>query len=361
MAYLLIADDDDATCRGLQVLLEKEGHHTVTVNNGLDAIRSARSKRPDIIISDINMPKMNGYEVLRTLRQDPGTATVPFIFLTVNFGETHFRKGMTSGADDYLNKPFVSREIVEAVNTRLQRHQSYLKQMDELQQQLTRSIPHEIKTPLTAILGLARLLADKKTPPSPDDVAELSEHLLESAERLERLVANNLLFTKLRLAVVDQTARREYLGAPSEVNSFSLEYIAQEAAARRGRGSDLICRIKEGLVKVPVHCMKKIVEELLDNACKFSEPGSNVSFDAELTDGSFRLSVASTGQGMTNDQIAAIGPHIQFDRSRREQQGAGLGLASIQLIAALLNGRMNVMSEEEGQTIVEVEGNAVFD
>ncbi len=119
---ILVVEDDALIRNNLAELLGEVGFDVATADNGADGVALARGRLPDLVICDIMLPKLDGYAVLRSLREDPATAGVPLIFLTAKGERAEVRLGMNLGADDYLTKPFTISEVLEAVNTRLRRH-----------------------------------------------------------------------------------------------------------------------------------------------------------------------------------------------------------------------------------------------
>ena len=118
----ILAIEDEAKIRdNIQDILELEGFTVLTAENGKVGVEFAQEQRPDLIVCDVSMPKLNGYDVLVALRQDPSTIEIPFIFLTANASRADIRKGMSLGADDYLTKPFTPTELLEAIATRLEK------------------------------------------------------------------------------------------------------------------------------------------------------------------------------------------------------------------------------------------------
>jgi signal transduction histidine kinase len=130
--------------------------------------------------------------------------------------------------------------------------------------------------------------------------------------------------------------------------------IARRAAARHKREGDLLLKIQPATVLLPPENFSKIVEELVDNAFKFSEAGKPVLVATQVAGGKVTLAVVDKGRGLTADQISRIGPHTQFDRKTFEQQGAGLGLFISKRLTELLGGRMEIQSEPGQQTSVAV-------
>ncbi len=116
---ILIIEDSETVRQILISYLEEIGHHVVTAFNGAMGLRLSQSCLPDLILCDIMMPQMDGYEVLQQLRQHPQTAATPFVFLTAKAERPDIRRGMILGADDYLTKPFTQQELIEAVQAQL--------------------------------------------------------------------------------------------------------------------------------------------------------------------------------------------------------------------------------------------------
>ncbi|MEH2361698.1 EAL domain-containing response regulator [Nostoc sp.] len=122
MPKILIIEDEEAVRENILDLLEAEGFETLAAANGRIGIHLAISEVPDLILCDIMMPELDGYGVLKALREDPSTATIPFIFLTAKSAKSDFRQGMDMGADDYITKPFTRAELLSAIMNRLEKY-----------------------------------------------------------------------------------------------------------------------------------------------------------------------------------------------------------------------------------------------
>lgn len=122
MAKIVVLEDDTATRRLICAVLKKSGHDVTDVDNGAEGLLIVMAEQPDLVISDVEMPKMTGFEVLQNVRLEPETADTPFILLTSLSSRADVRKGMSQGADDYITKPFEPHELIEAVNAQLARH-----------------------------------------------------------------------------------------------------------------------------------------------------------------------------------------------------------------------------------------------
>jgi DNA-binding response OmpR family regulator len=121
MAKIVVLEDDTSTRRLICAVLKKSGHDVTDVDNGAEGLLTVMAEQPDLVISDVEMPKMTGFEVLQNLRMEPETADTPFILLTSLSSRADMRKGMAQGADDYITKPFEPAELIESVNAQLSR------------------------------------------------------------------------------------------------------------------------------------------------------------------------------------------------------------------------------------------------
>lgn len=121
MAKIVVLEDDSSTRRLICAVLKKSGHEVVDVDNGAEGLLTVMAEQPDLVISDVEMPKMTGFEVLQNVRLEPETADTPFILLTSLSSRADMRKGMSQGADDYITKPFEPAELIESVNAQLSR------------------------------------------------------------------------------------------------------------------------------------------------------------------------------------------------------------------------------------------------
>jgi two-component system sensor histidine kinase/response regulator len=251
---------------------------------------------------------------------------------------------MELGADDYLTKPFSPKELMAAVNTRLDKHAKLQtlseRKLDELRGNITLALPHELRTPLNGIMGLAHMMMeDYQTMPA-EELLESSRFIYDSACRLHRLIENFLVYSQIELLASESKS----IEIPSSINPVSvgnlIPDLTRKVAARFQREGDLLLKVDPANLLVPQESLSKIVEELTDNAFKFSEKGKPVLVAAEVVDGRFQLHIADKGRGLTPEQVSRIGPHIQFERKTFEQQGAGLGLFIAKRMTELLGGQI---------------------
>lgn len=358
MTTVLVVDDQFSARQLVSEILQSIGFQVIEATNGEAALWQAHKHQPDLILCDVEMPDLSGYEVLKALRKNASTATIPFIFLTAKADKRDQRQGMELGADDYLTKPFTAEELIGALKARLAK-QNTLKTrsspvLEQLHQGLTSTLPHELRTPLHGIIGLAQLLSMGPAVQNPAEVVEMASQILKSAERLERMIENLLLYGQL----TTQSPQHEYLERLQQPQRLSVREqvasVAQQGAQRHKRLRDLQLDLQDLEIDYSTFALQKICEELIDNAFKFSQPGTPVQVATHGSAAMLVIEVTNVGRGMTDSQIARIGPYQQFDRNLYEQQGLGLGLMLVRTLAELTSGRLEIHSVPDQHMTVAV-------
>ncbi|MEA5468027.1 response regulator [Spirulina sp. 06S082] len=358
MATILVIDDQKAIRTQIVAILRSEQYKILNAENGEAGIELAIQKQPDLILCDVIMPKVNGYEVLDRLRENPKTATIPFIFMTGLSDKESNRKGMELGADDYLLKPFTADELLQAIKTRLKKQEVFTRlarqELDELRENIRSALPHELRTPLNSILGFSDLLLCDLEKLKQADIREMLEQIYTSGQRLYRTIQNFLLYAELELAASDRDRSTILQDYPTNLVEGTIADQARLQAFKLGRSSDLELDLQDGFVAISSELLAKLLEELIDNAFKFSDPGTPVTIISSVTGDRFLLSVQDKGRGMTAEQIDKIGAYLQFERRIYEQQGSGLGLTIAKRIAQLHDGNLSIESVPHYYTIVRV-------
>ncbi len=349
MARILVIEDETALRENVLDILRFEDYEAVGAPNGRIGLQLALEYLPDLILCDVIMPELDGYSVLLELRRQPATAEIPFIFLTARAAKTDQRTGMELGAEDYLTKPFTQGELLAAIRTQLEkreaRTQSARRDLEVLRERILTALPHELRTPLSGILGYASLLSTGGTTLAADEIVHLGQDIYRNAARLHRLIENYLVYVQIEVVGQDparmERLRRGWMPDPRSVILASARAIAQN----REREQDLSLELGD---TPPVGMfgdyLKKVVEELVDNAFKFSKVGTPVSVFAIRTEDRYLVEVRDQGCGMTLEQVAQVGAYMQFDRKRQEQQGVGMGLIIAKRLVELHGGELLIES-----------------
>ncbi|MFN6462354.1 MAG: response regulator [Nostoc sp. DedVER02] len=356
---ILVVEDEPQVRENIVSILGFEGFYRTAAENGLIGLQRAKEEMPDLIICDVMMPELNGYEFIESLRQDPQMASIPVIFLTAKADRIDFRQGMELGADDYLTKPFTPSELRRAIEVQFKK-QTIIAQKNQVKFQqlcntITVSLPHELHTPLQSIIALPQLLMEEWDFTPDTEKLEMIETVYTSGKRLYGLTQNFLLYAKLEVTISDAekvAGIREY--APHTFLKVMVEETAYQEAENAQRTLDLEIDLQDEAVQISSASLKKVIQELINNAFKFSQSGSKVSVIGVPSNNLYSLYVIDYGRGMTSEQIANVGAYIQFNHKLYEQNGAGLGLITSKRLIELYGGEFTIESIPGKQTIVRI-------
>jgi two-component system sensor histidine kinase/response regulator len=359
VAKILVIEDESSVRATIIDLLKIEDHNVLGAENGLIGVGLARKEHPDLIICDVMMPGLDGYGVLNALHQEAATATIPFLFLTAKADKEDLRYGMNLGADDYLTKPFAITELLKAIDSRLSRkvklNQVYQNKMEELRTNLANSLPHELITPLGVIMMSSEMLLEyPEIASNPAEVTDIARRIHGAGERLNNLTQKFLLFTQLSLISTDP-ARIEAARAKSTDDTKAvITSMALEKATQMGRKADLELQLQDSSAKICEEWLGKVVEELVDNAFRYSEPGTYVRVVTVPNPKQLILYIIDNGRGISSQYVNEPGAFVQFERQKYEQQGIGLGLSIVKSLIELHNGELKTESVPGQKTIVRV-------
>lgn len=387
---ILVVDDVYENVELLDAYLSGAGYQVVKAYDGEEALLQAERESPDLVLLDIMMPKLNGYEACRKLKSDPRTVFIPIVMITALREREERIKGIEAGADEFLIKPFNKQELmarvrsllrmkalhdqVEASNRlleqkvaerteELQRALEELKALDRMKTQFVSNISHELRTPLTPIKGyLGTMLQGSLGPLSPAQQRGL-EVIQESVERLHKLIDDLLGYVRMESGHVKLNRR--------QVHTLELLRQAWEKALPLAQAKDqtLSLSIPEDLpfVWADPEELLRALHHLLENAVKFTPAGGNVSISARVVSrqssvvpedlgtedrgprihGDFiEIAVTDTGAGIPEDQLDRIFDRFyQLDGSiTREHGGMGIGLTIVKQILEAHESRVEVES-----------------
>ena len=233
------------------------------------------------------------------------------------------------------------------------------KQLDELRLSLSFDLPHELRAPLHVILGCSHSLIshDPEQWPESSSILSIQTAIYESALRLQHLIENYLLYAHLRLMEVEpERSQQKAVWQHGDwlMTEAVIAPVALSKAEKVQRQADLRLELAEAVVQISERSLQKIVDELVDNALKFSESGSLIHVVTLVSKHHWMIKVTDRGRGMTTGQIASIGAFRQFEREHYEQQGSGLGLIIVRLLTQLNGGKLTIESVPKQGTTVTV-------
>ncbi len=351
---ILVIDDIPENTYALKERLQDAGYDVKTSYDGKTGIEKAVTEKPDLIICDIMMPDINGYQVMNILKENPRTSEIPFIFLSAKSGINDIRAGMILGADDFITKPFNSQQILKSIKTRLKKKELQDRTIENLKKSISYSLPHELQTPLTAILGFTEFLIQEHKDLPREEILDMASNIKDSANRLNDLIQNILFTTKLDFIARDFNLLEEIRKSSILFNEELTNSIAGKIAAKYNRQEDLSLNIHPALVKVSNEHINKILIEIVDNSFKFSRNGEKVLISGFVTGSEYIIQVIDHGIGMTSEQIMYMGEFIQFDRLLYERQGTGLGLSIVKKLVEIYEGKITLNSIPCKQTLVSI-------
>jgi signal transduction histidine kinase len=359
MSKILVIEDEDDIRNSICEMLCAENFSVIAAEDGALGVQLAIEEIPDLVICDVMMPELDGYGVLYKLRENPSTQTLPFIFLSAKVAKEDLRLGMDLGSDDYLTKPFTRQELLSAITTRLAKQQAVERQsqqkLDALRANITHSLPHELRTPLNAILNNSKLLRESYADTEPEEALQMLDEIHVCGQRLYRLIQNFLLYAELsRIEKEPRLARALTERDEKSSTKDLLEEVAIEKATQYNRQGDLHLELQPAWVRLGAAKVKKIAEEIIDNAFKFSSAGSSVQVSTSVMENELNLFVIDSGRGMSAEQIDNVGAYMQFERKIYAQEGSGLGLTVAKMLTELHGGQLKIESIPSKQTIVHV-------
>jgi signal transduction histidine kinase len=361
---VLVVEDDIYLLSGIREILDLEGYAVMTANNGQEGLRVLKEhphNPPDVIVSDIMMPYMDGFGFLQEVRKEDGWVNIPFIFLTARGEKPDKHQGALLGADVYLTKPFDAEDLLVAVSSQLKRKQGIVEvnrkkqeeEVDSLKRKILAVLNHEFRTPLTLVVAYADMLKDF-TPEqrSDDELITFLKGVNSGADRLRRLIENFIILVEIDSG----DAARTYAWRRREIHRLSdIVHDAQVQIAL----PDI--RPREYLLHVPddlpvfvadVPFLTIAIRELLDNAAKFSRDHQRIILNSRADATGIEISVTDFGRGIPPDELENIWlPLYQIKREKFEDQGSGSGLAIVDGILKIHGGQRFVVSRDnEGST-----------
>jgi two-component system sensor histidine kinase/response regulator len=354
---VLVVDDTPANLQLLSGMLRERGYRVRSVPNGRLALGAIGSQPPDIILLDVNMPDLDGYQVCRRLKQDERLRNIPVLFISGLSEPLDKIEAFEAGGVDYVTKPFEIEEVKARIDThlRLRRmqleleqknrtiEQSYakLREMEQLRDALTQMIAHDMRSPLTGILGALQFLKDDLAGVLPNQSLADLERGMESVHNLVRMI-NDLL----------DVSRLEAGELPVQRSACDLRELARRAIAFLGAHARTRTIDISGLDGVSeVACdgelLGRVLVNLLDNALKFLPAGGVVRVRSTQEGGATRIEVSDTGPGIPKDAHCRIferfGQVAQEPKARAHS--SGLGLTFCRMAIEAHGGAIGVISE----------------
>jgi signal transduction histidine kinase len=375
MTRILHIEDDPANRLLVRKLLTNAGHEVIDAADGLEGVRLACAQRPDLVLVDLNIPGLDGFEVTLRLRGEPSLAGVPIVAITA---EGDRETSLAVGCDGFLQKPIDARSFSTVIQrylkgakevptsgarssarlmeqsqrivahleekvAELSRANARLRELDAARIEFYRNVSHELATPMTPIVGYVKMLKDEELGPLNKPQQKALRAVDDCVRRLRGLIDNLLDVTGL------ETGRMRFIHGDYDF----LDTTRRAVAALADRLDDAKVTLVEEMPRGPLTAwgdagrLQRAMTQLLDNAAKFTPSGGTVGVRVtRLPSGHYELCVADTGPGVRPDRGEKIfEPFFQVDGSvTREHGGVGVGLAIARRTARGLGGDVRVVS-----------------
>lgn len=350
---VLVVEDDLHLLDGIRDILELDGYTVWTAQNGVEALTvlNARTAAPQLIVSDIMMPEMDGVEFFKTVRKETRWLNVPFMFLTAKSEKSEYYKGLRLGVDDYIIKPYDPPDLLAKIESKIIRQGDIDRAQTEaiaiLKRQILTILNHEFRTPLTFVVAYADMLNNADAGQlSPGDVTNYLKGVAAGADRLRSLIENFITLVEMQTG----DARHTFDWRKCPIVNVADLFDAARSRVKPFLEGDYPLRVEiEGDIPAFIGDAEYLViavTHLLSNAVKFSDPGRPVTVGANAQNGSVQLWVKDEGRGIPAEECSRIWESFyQIDRAMFEDQGAGAGLAIVRGVARLHGGTVAVSSE----------------
>jgi two-component system sensor histidine kinase/response regulator len=348
---VLIVDDVPTNVMLVQAILKKEGYTLITCDSGPKALKIAQEKHPNLILLDIMMSEMDGYEVLQHLKSNPETNDIPVIIMSALSDMQSIVKGYQLGAIEYVTKPFQREELLKRVAHRfelfsIKRIKQELENTIESRDTLYSVIAHDLRSPLGSLkmmINAILLMVDKKS--VGEEVFEMLQMINKTSEEIFLLLDNLLKWAKNRLN------RQQIHTQQTDLNGIIASTAEIYTPMAKQKGVTIITSdINTKLMgKVDIEMLKTVMRNLISNALKFSFDGGTITIKTRA-DGDFIIvSVKDTGKGIKlEDQDKLLKQNTHFTTyGTSNEKGSGLGLMLCKDFVELHSGKLWFESEGE--------------
>lgn len=362
---ILVIEDETILREEVVEWMTLEGYEAFGAADGVAGINAAFRHQPDLIICDITMPNLDGHGVLLELRANPATTAIPFIFVTARASHDDMRQGMNLGADDYITKPFTRLELLQAVQTRLekitQQQQQYQNEVDQWQQafvqerdqrllksKLVAMFSHDFRNPLATILSSVTMVRDYADRMDEQRRLKHLNRVEASVRQLMQMLDDMLIVSQL------ETGNLEFSPERLNVSEFLQQIVDEFRIIHAETASiEFDCQFQDFIVADP-RLLRQIAANLISNAVKYSPHGSTVQVLLEGDNYQVILSVQDQGIGIPEADQPRLFSAFQRASNVGGKSGTGLGLAIVKQAVDLHGGAIGLNSTVGMGTTISV-------
>ena len=311
--------------------------------NGKQALSMIPEACPDLILLDVMMPGMDGFEVCEQLKKIPGTKDIPVIFLTARVETTDVLKGFRVGAVDYVTKPFKGAELLSRIKTHLELKfaRERLKELNATKDKLFSIIAHDLRNPLQVLLFSAELLCKHFDNFDAEKKKEFINKIYVGTNQVSELLENLLEWSKSQRGVIESKFEKIDLDilAGENIDLFKENGEKKNILLRSDIGKGIYAFADRNMIRI-------VIRNLISNAIKFTKNGGQVTITASVSPGSVHVSVSDTGIGINEDNLSHL---FRIDKQKStlgtaKEKGSGLGLILCKEFVEKNNGTITVTS-----------------
>lgn len=350
---ILIVDDNPMNLLLTSHVLENEGYATLTADDGRIALKELEKQTPSLILLDVMMPEMDGYEVCRLINANEEWTEIPIIFLTANAQTENLVEGFKAGGVDYITKPFKGEELLVRVKNHLELADSkkMIVEMNKSRDKLYSIIAHDIRSPLSGILQTVDAIDQGYFDPNSDDFRELIHHLKIRTKETSTLLTSLLQWTRLQSEEIQLDLKQNDISVVIKSCIQLLEANAHD--------KDIRLIYEDTLPGVCIYdevSMHTVIRNIISNAIKFTPISGSITIKINQTGTELQISIQDTGIGMSDEVIKTIFERNQHFSSSgtANEQGTGLGLMLVKDFVKKNNGQIMVNSSIGQGTIFTI-------
>jgi signal transduction histidine kinase len=339
---VLIIEDDEILRKGIIETLVESNYQVMFAPDGETGVKQALSESPDIIICDIMMPGIDGYEVKKRLEQNEVTREIPFVFLSAKVDKYDIRKGMNFGADDYITKPFLPDDLIQTIETRLKKKEYYDTKVQEIENILDEKekfismVAHEYRGILTVIDLSTEILTKYSDKITIEQKSRYLDQIKTSSLKMNTILNDILLLSKSSIGKVEPN--------PTDVD---IKVFFKSIISGIDPTTERITIHYTGVEKKTVYIDDKIlwhiITNIVSNSLKYSKKA--VSIIVDIQPKSIKVTVKDQGIGIPNSYLNHIYKPFARAQNVGEMQGTGLGLSIVRQLIEILNGEISFESK----------------
>ena len=344
---ILVVEDIPESMFRVCNILQEEGYGLTMAVNGRQALEMVPEARPDLILLDIKMPGMNGYEVCEQLKKSPKTKDIPIIFLTVSSGTAEIVKGFTTGAVDYITKPFRKEELLSRVKTHLDLKfaREELKELNATKDKFFSIIAHDLRNPLQCLKLYAESLYFDYDSLDDEERKDHTHKFHENTNLIVALLENLLEWSQSQQGIIEPHPKK------IDLHFLAAEDIDLLKDNAKKKNIEISSQIKpKTFAFADKNMIRTVFRNLLSNAVKFTNPAGKVEASTAISaDGnSVEITISDNGAGISAEDIDTL---FKIDEKKKKnkgtanEKGTGLGLILCKEFVEKNNGSIRVTSE----------------